>query len=184
MNKVTRTYGDTSAINFLVSFDGVGPIDLSAYTTKITIEQEDGTAIVTAATTGLTAQPTQTFTLDSTNNWIYCAAHGIQVGDVVIPMTNGSFSGTGLTASTRYVVVERDFDWFRVSNRSAGAPVTIAAAGTPTHSIKVVGSGQYLPQSTYAVGIYRAWILLVGTTTAIVPEKTYGFQIEIVSVGN
>lgn len=184
MSKVTRVYGSNNAINGIVTAQGVGPIDLSAVTPKITVKQSDGTAVVTAATTGLTAHPTQTFTLDSTNNWITCNNHGFQVGDTWVPSTTGSLSGTGLTAATRYRIVERDQDWFRVSLRSGGAAIAIAGAGTGTHSGYIVGSFTYLPQSTYAVGLYEGWILLVGSTTEILPEEAHGFSLEVVPAGN
>lgn len=177
-----RPYGDNSPLNFLISYDGVGPFDLTTVTPKITIKKADGTVVVSAATTGLTAHPTQSFTLDSTNNWITCNNHGFKVGDVWVPSTSGSLSGTGLTAATRYKIVEVDVDWFRVAVRSGGMYVTIAGAGTGTHSGYVVGSLQYLPQSTYEVGQYEGWIELVGSTTAILPA--YSFDHEVVAKGN
>lgn len=179
-----RVYGATNAINFMVTEKNAGPINLAGTTPKITIEQSDGTAVVTQATTGLTVHPTQDFTLDSTNNWIVCNTHGFKVGDVWVPSTTGSLSGTGLTAATRYKIVETDIDWFRVSVRSGGQYVTIAGAGTGTHSGYVVGSASYLPQSTYAVGGYSLWVELVGSTTEILPQRGKGYEFYVVAKGN
>ncbi len=85
---------------------------------------------------------------------------------------------------TRYFVVQQNPISFGLAATPDGAEIDITSAGSGTHSFTVVGSGQYLPQSTYAVGIYNAWILLVGATTAIVPEKKYGFQVEVLELGN
>ena len=101
MDKVSRVYGDNSAINFLVKFKDSGPVDLSAYTTKITIEQEDGTAVATAATTGLTAQPTQTFTASASTDQCTKYEHGLQNGDQVI-LTTTTTLPAGLSTATRY----------------------------------------------------------------------------------
>lgn len=182
-DKVSRVYGDNSPINFIVRFDGIGPIDLSAYTVKITIEQDDGTAVVTAATTGLTVQPTQTFTANATTDQLTKAEHGLQNGDQVLLTTTGTLPG-GLALTTRYFVVNRNDLTFQLAATPNGSPVPITDAGSSAHSFAVVGSGQYLPQSTYAVGRYRAWIELVGSTTAVVPETAYGFTIEVVAKGN
>src|SRR5688500_7072779 len=84
------------------------PVDLSLHTVTFVMEQEDGTVELAETATGVTAHPTQAFTLDSTNNWITCNAHGFKVGDVWVPATTGSLSGTGLTAATRYKIVETD----------------------------------------------------------------------------
>ena len=183
MDKITRTYGDNSAINFLVRYRDSGPVDLSAFTTKITIEQEDGTAVVTQATTGLTVQPTQTFTASASTDQCTCYSHGLQNGDQVL-LTTTTTLPAGLSLATRYCVVNRNDLTFQLADTPYGAPINITDAGTGTHSFAVVGSGQYLPQSTYAVGLYRVWIELVGSTTAIIPERAYGFEIEVVSKGN
>lgn len=183
-DKVTRVYGDNSAINFLVKFDGVGPIDLSAYTIKITIEQEDGTAIVTAATTGLTAQPTQTFTASATTDMLTKYEHGVQEGDQIILTTSAADLPAGLSTATRYFAVQVNEVSFGLAATPNGALIDITDAGTGTHSFTIVGSGQYLPQTTYAVGLYRVWIELVGSTTAVLPESQYGFALEVVAKGN
>jgi len=164
------------------------PFDLASYTVKFEIETEDGTSVLAATATGVTKHPTQTFTLDSTLNWIACNAHGYQVGDVWVPATSGSLSGTGLTAATRYKVVERDIDWFRVSVKSEGPTVTIAGAGTGTHTSYVVGSVQYDFATTPAgtARRMRGWFSVWDGSSEIAtwPDDRFGIPIEIEPKGN
>src|SRR5262245_41488815 len=101
MSKITRVYGDNSPINFLVSFKGIGPIDLSAATTKITTEKEDGTAVVTAATTGLTVHPTQAFTATATTDKLTKYEHGVQHGDQLLLTTSAADLPAGLSTGVR-----------------------------------------------------------------------------------
>lgn len=184
MNKITRVFGDNSPINFLVEFEGYGPIDLSANTTKITIETESGTPVVTAATTGLTVQPTQTFTANATTNMLTKYEHGTKDGQQVIFTNSGGALPAGLAPSTRYIVAQRNDLSFGVSDIPGGPLVDITGTGTGTHSFAIIGSGSYLPQSTYAVGLYRIWIEWVGSTTYILPEKRYGVMLEVEEKGN
>lgn len=182
--KITRVTGDNSPINFQVSFDKIGPIDLSANTTKITIEKNDGTAVVTAATTGLTVQPTQNFTADATTDRLTRYEHGVRNGDQLLLTTSAADLPAGLSTGVRYFAIQVTEVSFQVSLSPDGAPVDITDAGTGTHSFAIVGSGSYLPQSAYAVGIYRVWIEWVGSTTYIVPESRYGFELEVLEKGN
>lgn len=183
-NKITRIYGDNSPINFIVSFDSIGPIDLSAFTTKISVEKDDGTAVVTSATTGLTAQPTQTFTADATTDLLTKNEHGVQHGDQVLFTNAGGALPAGLATVTRYFAINVNPLAFSVATTPNGAAVDITGAGTGTHSFAIIGSGTYLPQTTYDIGVYRVWVELVGTTTYILPETRYGFGLEVVSKGN
>jgi hypothetical protein len=164
------------------------PVDLSTFgAVKFEIEYDSGTSLLAATATGVTIHPTQTFTLDSTNNWVYGAAHGYNVGDVFVPATTGSLSGTGLTVATRYKIVSRDIDWFKVSLTSGGNPITIAGAGTGTHTGYVVGSVQYDFSVTAAgtVGNFRGWFTgVTSTEIATFPDDEYGIPIEISAKGN
>src|SRR5678816_4214480 len=100
-----RHYLDTKSINgvFLTTVGGL-PLDWTAtgYTPKIAIETDAGT--LTVAATAITPHPQAQFTLDSTNNWVYRAQHNYEVGQIWVPSTSGSLSGTGLTAATRYII--------------------------------------------------------------------------------
>lgn len=182
-SKVSRVFGDNSPLNFLVSFDDSGPVDLSLHTPKITIEQEDGTAVVTAATLGLTIQPVQTFTADATTGLLTCFEHGLQYGDQVLLTSTGTLPGP-LSQTKRYFVIQRSDIAFGLAATPGGAQIALTDAGSGTHSVKAVGSCQYSPQSTYAVGFYRGWILLADGTTTILPESEYGFALEVKPQGN
>jgi hypothetical protein len=169
--------------NIMVELNG-NPVNLATYDTTFRLETDDGTVVQASAVT--TKHPTQDFTLDATNNWIYCVTHGFEPGQIWVPSTSGSLSGTGLTASTRYVILEKDVDWFRVSLRTGGAAVTIAAAGTPTHSGYVVGSVQYQPVTadvTTARNL-RGWVnIATGANPFTFPADGH-IPIEIQAVGN
>lgn len=186
VHKITK--GDTlDPLLAVLRYGNGDPINLAAFTMKARMETDSGTEEIAETSTGVTAHPTQTFTLDSTNDWITCNAHGFKVGDVWVPATAGSLSGTGLTAATRYKVVETDVDWFRVSLRHGGAPVTIAGAGTGSHTGYVVGSIQYvfLAANVDTAGIYRFWFVREsGSDQWTHPEGDSHYEVRIVEAGN
>jgi hypothetical protein len=184
----TITKGDTlEPLNAVLRYKNGNPINLAAFTMKARMETDSGTEEIAKTATGVTAHPTQTFTLDSTNNWITCNAHGYEVGDVWIPSTSGSLSGTGLTAAVRYKIIETDVDWFKVSVRNGGAAVTIAGAGTGTHTGYVVGSIQYvfLAANVDTAGTYRFWFAREsGSDQWTHPEGDRHIEVRIVEAGN
>lgn len=185
---VERTLGDTlDPINGVLHDDNRNPIDLTSPDLKAAIEDDSGTEILAETTTGITKHPTQTVTLDSTNNWIYKAAHGIKPGRIVVFATGGSLSGTGLTAGTRYVVTDTDVDWFRVSLRTGGQAVTIAGAGTGAHTVYVVGSFQFDLASTEVdtAAEYRLWFVRVsGSEKRHHPDADKYIRLRIKTRGN
>jgi hypothetical protein len=183
------TIDDSSSIepmNAIVYRQG-GPLNWASYTAKVVVEKEDGTIELAETATGVSAHPTQVFSLDSTNNWIYCPAHGYEVGDVWVPATSGSLTSTGLTAAVRYKIVEKDVDWFRVSLRSQGQAVTITGAGTGTHTGYVVGSVQFAPAAANldTAGLYRVWFVAVsGSDRFHYPIGSNYFELRIETRGN
>jgi hypothetical protein len=185
-----RIVGDTVPMNGVSYIDANTPLDWTAtgYTPKIVIETQGGT--VSLAATSITAHPTQTVTLDSTNNWITCNDHGLKVGDQVVFATAGSLSGTGLTAAQRYHVVERDANWFRVSLTSGAAPITIAGAGTGAHTVYQVGSWQATNAqcsfSSLTAATYRFWVAAYsgGTQVETGPATQEGGDLQILPQGN
>lgn len=182
-----RKLGDLlQPVNTIIMY-GDDPYDVAALTVKFQMEEEaTGTSVVAESTTGVTIHPTKVFTLDSTNNWIKCNAHGYQVGQTWVSATSGSLSGTGLTAATRYMVVERDQDWFRVAVRSGGAAVTIAAAGSGTHTGFIVGSVQkvFLAADVDTAGRFNSWwTVYSGTDKATAPSNGQ-ITVEIEGLGN
>lgn len=187
-----RMVGDTAPINGVSYIDANRtPLDwtTTGYTPKIRIETRDGTA--TLADTAITAHPTQTVTFDSTaaNNWCVCNDHGFSAGDQLVFATSGSLSGTGITAAIRYLVVDADRNWFRVSDRSGGLPVTIAGAGTGAHTVYRVGSWQatnaQASLSALTAQMYRAWVSAFNGSTLIEgsPASREGFPIDVQAFG-
>jgi hypothetical protein len=66
-------------------------------------------------------------------------------------------------------------------------PITIAGAGTGTHTFYIVGSVQYDFSVTAAgtVGNFRGWFTgVTGGEIATFPDDEYGIPIEICSKGN
>jgi hypothetical protein len=160
----------------------------SGYTPKISIETATGTESL--AFTSVTPHPTQVVTLDSTNNWIKCDGHGYEAGNQLVFSTSGSLSGTGLTIATKYLVVETDDNWFRVSVRNQGLYVTIAGAGSGTHLVYRVGSWEATNAQTsvsaLAVGEYYVHVGAFNAATQIevAPNKKDGFGLRILPKGN
>lgn len=184
-----RIVGDTVPINGVSYLDASGtPLDwtTTGYTPKLVIETDGGTSILAA--TAITAHPTQTITLDSTNNWVACNDHGLAIGDQVVFATSGSLSG--VSAATRYYVVEADGNWFRVSLRSGGVAVTISGAGTGTHTVYQVGSWQatnaQASLSSLTAQLYRVWVVAYNGSTQVetAPAAREGFSVEVLPLGN
>jgi hypothetical protein len=76
-----RIVGDTiSPLNCVLYANG-NPVDLSSLTVKFELEEEDGTVIQAAASTYVTAHPTQTFTASATTDLLTCNGPGVQHGD-------------------------------------------------------------------------------------------------------
>lgn len=159
-----RGKNDTlSPINAILMRDG-GPIDLAGLTVKFQLETDPGTgpgtSVIAETATGVTAHPTQAFTTTdyATNNWLLKNEHGVKEGQQVVLSNSGGALPSGLTASIRYFAVQVQRNTFRVSQSEGGVPVTIAGAGTGTHSFYVVGSVQYTLQAALATArMYRAW---------------------------
>lgn len=180
-----RIIGDTlHTVNAICYLRGE-PYDWEGKTPSVILEEDDGTAIAEAGT--VTAHVTQTVTLDSTNNWIHCERHGIKVGNQVRFATSGSLGSTGLTASTTYIVVESDPLWFKVSLSAGGQAITIAGAGTGTHTVYVVGSIQYEyhADEVDTASPLRLWFRSTSATkTVTFPSTSQGATVEIEALGN
>lgn len=184
--KHQRIIGDTlTKLNLLVVLNG-NPVDLSGYTVKWEFEEDDGTAITAATSTGVTAHPTQTFTADTTTNQIKCAAHGVEAGQKIVVASSGTLP-TGLTASTNYFATEVSPDRFKLEEYPGAGPIDITGAGSGTHTFYVVGSLQYdfLSAEVDEAGLFRAWITLVSSSEIhTFPDDEYGIPIEIKPKGN
>lgn len=190
MPRETRLLGDTQKPTCVICYWRGDPYDWTNATASFVLEELDGTAITEAGT--ITAHPTQTCTLDSTNNWIYCRGHGAKRGNQVVFATSGSLSGSGLTAGTCYIVVEVDGNWIKVSLSSNGVPITIAGAGTGTHTFYIVGSVQiaWATADIDSAEPYKLWIVsTVNSKTLTFPSDTdetafEGITISVKAFGN
>jgi len=149
MQSIAITKGDTLFPLNSVILIGSDPVDLSLYTVKVfMVNQKDASDIVVNnLTTGVTVHPTSVFTASASTSRLTKNAHGLLDGQQ-IEVSSGGTLPSGLTASTRYYVVNRHPNTFQVSLEPGGAPVTIASAGTGAHTFFMPGSVQYDLQTT------------------------------------
>lgn len=185
--KETRIVGDTLLpMRQVIDFD-YGPIDLTGDTVKFAMEATDGTSIVAATATGVTAHPTQTFTASASTDLLTANAHRVQYGDQVVVSNSGGALPAGLVTATRYFAVQVGPNTFGLSSVYGGALIDITDAGTGTQSFYVVGSVQYAFSSAAVAnaGYYRGWFTLTsGSNVETWPASEYGIPIEIKNLGN
>ena len=144
---------------------------------------------IIATSTGVTIHPAKSFTFDVTNDWLYSVDHGIVNGDEIELTTTGSLSGTGFAVSTRYFARDVSGHKFRLGLSPSGSAIEVAAAGSGTHSFKIIGSVKY----TWAAGdlntvnTYRAeWQVGDGTDFEVLPANESGqggFEIKVIGDG-
>ena len=88
----------------------------------------------------------------ATTGIISCAAHGLSAGDKIHVTTSGGDLPSGLAVSTDYFVIEPvATGTFKISATSSGAAVTIADAGTGTHTLHVKSKVQMISDFRHAV---------------------------------
>lgn len=163
------------------------PVDLTGTTVKYLVTTEDSanSSVVSETATGVTAQPTQTFTVDTTLDRVLANSHGLRDGDQIIVATSGTLP-TGLTASTLYYVVNADANSFQVSQSARGAPIDITAAGSGTHTLYAIGSVSVTLASaaTATAGRYRMWLTVnSGSNKDGYPNTQEGISLEVVAYG-
>lgn len=184
-----RMVGDT-----LLKLNGIAYLNDDPYdwatagiTAKFETETDDGTSVVSATATGMTAHPTQTWTADATNDFVVCNAHGVQNGDQVVLSNSGGALPAGTAASTRYYCINRTPNNFQISTLPNGTKVDITGAGTGTHSFYVVGSYQkdFTSGEAGTVRHLRGWASAWDGSSEIAtfPNDAQGIPIEIVSKG-
>lgn len=74
-----------------------------------------------------------TFTADSATDTLTATAHGLSNGEVVLVQSTGTLPG-GLSASTRYYVINQATNTFQLSATSGGSAIDITSNGTGTLS--------------------------------------------------
>lgn len=183
----TITLGDTLFPMNTILLDGDGnPIDLSAYTVKFEMEQQDGDAELAATTTGVTAHPTQTFTVDASEDTIKCRGHGVKENDQIIVASTTTLP-TGLSASTPYFARDVKPNTFKLSTYPQSNAIDISTTGSGTHTFYVVGSVQmdFASTNVDTAGIYWGWFTLTsGSEVVTKPEGDKHYLVNVVNKGN
>lgn len=161
------------------------PIDLSAYTVKFEMVDDDGTSVIEATTSGVTAHPTTTFTASATTDMITANGHIAVNGNEVILANSGGALPTGLSAATRYFVRDATPNGFRLATVPGGVAVDITGAGSGTNTFYVVGHVQYafVAADVDTAGVFWGWFTLLdgSSNKQHVPQDGRTFRIEIVA---
>lgn len=178
------TVGDTlRPLGVIITRNGK-PFDISSYTVKVRGYNDDGTAWIAETTTGVTAQPTTTFTASASSDWLVSNDHSVREGDQVVLSNSGGALPAGLAASTRYFARDVTPNNFRLAVTPDGSVVDITDAGTGTHSYYVVGTVQYDFQAADVdtAGTYWLWFgLYSGSERETVPHDGRRLRIEVVT---
>ena len=78
----------------------------------------------------------KTFTIDAGADTVDIVGHGWSNGDLVVPSTQtGDYTGTGISAGTRYFIVNANTDDFQISLTLGGAAINLTGAGSGTLQI-------------------------------------------------
>ena len=182
----TITLGDTLEPLKALLVNGNGdPYDLANYTVTVGMEEEGGTEELAFTSTGVTKHPTQVFTVDTSLDTLKCNAHGAQNGDQVVLASATTIPG-GLAVATRYFVVERDANSFKVASRSGGPAIDITSAGSGEHTFYIVGSVQhdFAAANVDAAKTIRLWFRLdSGSEYKTLPEGNRWFRVDVVAKG-
>lgn len=142
------TIGDTGAALTCVLVAANGdPVSLSGKTAKFTLMGTDGTLLLDEVTTGVSQEPTVTFTATANSAVFTSNGHVLENGQQVELSNSGGGLPTGLSSGVRYWVKERTPNRFMLSLTPTGVSITPSTAGTGTHSFAVIGSVQYAWQS-------------------------------------
>lgn len=169
-----------------IIYRGDDPLDLGSYTVKFLMEDSAGTSVVAESTTGVTAQPTQTFTASATTDLLTKVAHGVKYGDQIVVSNSGGALPTGLSASTPYFAVDVTPNAFGLTTLPGGQKIDITGAGTGTHSFYIVGSVQkvFLAADVDTAGRYPAWFSVYsGSDFASAPVAKEGLTVEVLPFG-
>lgn len=140
--------------------------NLAGLTVTFAMYTSSGTVYLAATSTGISIQPTQTFTADASTDKITCVAHGVKAGWEVIVSTSALDLPAGLLTTARYFAKDITPNTFRLSLEPNGAMVDITNAGTGTHSIAVIGHVQYSPAlaAVATAGTYKGKFVVTEST--------------------
>ena len=97
------------------------------------IDQDSFDAAATACDEWVSVKATGTVTVDASTDVFTATGHKLELGHAVEISTDGTLPG-GLSASTKYYVIELTADTFKVSTTLDGSALDITSAGTGTHT--------------------------------------------------
>lgn len=177
------TIGNTLLpLNTVLRHGNGDPIDLSAYTVTVEMETDAGASELAETATGVTAHPTQAFTVDATLDILKCNGHGVKENDQIVVASTTTLPA-GLAAATRYFARDITPNAFKLEALPGGGVVNITDTGTGTHTFYVVGSVQmdFAAANVDTAGLYRLWFILTASTEKKhMPEKPdFYFQVSI-----
>lgn len=159
--------------------------NIAGLTVKFAMDELDGTNKTAATATGVTVQPGQTFTADTTNLRYNCVGHGFVDGWEVMLSTSAADLPLPLSTSTRYFIRDATPNHFKLCTEPSGAAIPPTDAGTGTHTIKVPGQIQYAWQSgdVSTAKSYKAWFIITDASgfDRTFPNTAEGIGIEIVT---
>lgn len=172
-------------LSFIVG-DGSNGLELSTYTVEILMLSNEGTEAapeynatptIAQTSTNVTVQPEVAFTVDATNNWILCPAHGVPNGWKV-RFVGGSLP-SGLNATDNFFARDIYTDRFKVATYEGGDAVDI---GTGSGDFYIVGHVQYAWQTADVdtAGLFAVWFVIDdGTDTEREPSDEFGIVVSI-----
>lgn len=182
--KFQITVGDRLPLLNMRLWDEGRDNSLTGCTVAFTMYDSTGTVKVNAAS--CTAEPGITFTADATTDRITANAHSLQDGWEVTVSSSGTLP-TPLASTTRYFTRECTPNYCKLALEPTGPAIDITAAGSPTHTLRVLGQVQYAWASgdvdtakTYK-GYFVVTVTASGKTTRW-PNTDQGIEIVVVGV--
>lgn len=183
-HKFQVAVGDRSTPLSVRCYDQGKDNNIDGLTVKFAIDQSDGTNLLAETATGVSVQPTKSFTADASTDKLTCVAHGMENGWEVILSTSAADLPAGLTTTDRYFVIDAQPNTFRLALEPSGTKVDITDAGTGTHSIEVVGQVQYAwtANDVATAGSYKGWFIITDASgfDRTFPNTAEGIGIEVV----
>ncbi len=176
--------GDTQKPFGMVLKHSGNPVDVASLTVKfVALDNPSGATVVTESSDNVTKQPTTTFTVDTSENYLLANDHVVREGDQVVLSNSGGGLPTGLTASTRYFARDVRRNAFRVSAYEGTSPVDFTGAGTGTHSFYIVGHVQHDWQAAHVnqARKMRAWFITLDGSSeeATFPPDADGWPVVV-----
>lgn len=141
------------------------------------------TDLIAWTNSNVTPQPTQTWTVDTDEDCIYCVNHGLRVGQQIKLSNSGGALPAAVNDTTRYFVQRINGHHVWIGKLKTGTAIEITTAGTGTHSLCVLGHVQYQPQAAdvMTTGTYKCEVRLLnpGADPNTFPGTTDGIALVI-----